>query len=137
MDVNEKTFGENSDQVARSLISLAIVPYAQQAYDKAEPNLLRAVRIDESLFGKDAVDTLIPLGSLCNLYEKWDKPDKAESCYRQTLAALDKEYGADSPLLLDTLTKEANVLRRLGRSEEAAHIEQRMQSTRASQTDPN
>jgi tetratricopeptide (TPR) repeat protein len=137
VEVNEKTFGENSDNVAKSLLSLAIVPYMQQAYDKTELYLLRAVRIDESLFGKDGLYTLVPLASLCNLYEKWDKPEKAEPCYRQTLAALDKHNGADSPIMLDTLTKEASVLRRLGRSEEAVQIEQRLQSTRASQTNAN
>jgi tetratricopeptide (TPR) repeat protein len=134
VEVNEMTFGENSDNVAKSLLSLAIVPYMQQAYDKTEVYLLRAVRIDESLFGKDGLYTLVPLASLCNLYEKWDKREKAEPCYRQTLTALDKHNGADSPIMLDTLTKEASVLRRLGRSEEAVQIEQRLQSTRASQT---
>jgi tetratricopeptide (TPR) repeat protein len=49
--VNEKAYGEDSDKVALSLIYLASVYIAQQDYAKAEPLLLRATRIDESLFG--------------------------------------------------------------------------------------
>jgi hypothetical protein len=104
--VNERAFGENNDNVAKSLLFLAILPSTQQACDKAEPYLLRAVSIDESLFGKDGDHTLVALASLGKLYEKWDKPNKAEPCYRQELVALDKQYGADSPVLLDTLTRE-------------------------------
>src|SRR5437879_7908471 len=89
-----------------------------QAYDKAETYLLRAVRIDESLFGKDGINMLGPLSSLCNLYDKWDKPDKAEPCDRQILAVVEKQYGANSPVLLPTLTSEAQALRRLGRRSE-------------------
>lgn len=51
--VHEKTFGEGSDKVADGLRLLATVYIAQGAYDKAEPYLLRAVRIDESFVEQD------------------------------------------------------------------------------------
>jgi tetratricopeptide (TPR) repeat protein len=130
VDVNQKTFGETSDKVADSLRIASNVYFAQEAYDKAEPLLLRAVRIDEGLFGQDGDDLAAPLGTLCDLYDKWGKPDKAEPCYRQLLALLGKQSGPDSPLLLTTLTGEAKALRGLGRSEEAAKVEQRMKSIR-------
>jgi hypothetical protein len=109
----------------------------QKAYDKAEPYLLRAVKIDESLFGRDAVDLLLPLSTLCGLYDGWGKPDKSEPCHRQTLAILEKQYGANSPVLVSTLTSEAKALQSLGRAEQAAEVEKRLDSIRASMTKPN
>jgi tetratricopeptide (TPR) repeat protein len=131
VDVNEKTFGESSDKVADSLRFVAHAYVAQQAYDKAEPYLLRAVHIDEALFGQNqAGNNAIALWELCDLYDKWNKPDKAASRYRQMLALLEKQYGKDSPVLLSTLSGEAKDLRQLGRTEDAANLERRIKSIR-------
>jgi len=128
--VNEKTYGEGSDQVALSLINMAAVSFVQEAYDKAEPMLLRAVHIDQALYGYDGSGMIPPLSVLCDLYDKWGKPDKSEPCRHQLLSALEKQYGPDSPVLLSTLTSEAQALRSLGRTEEAAKLEQRLNSIR-------
>ncbi len=132
IDVNEKTFGENSTEVAKGLLSLSMVPYAQDQYDKAEPYLLRSVHITESLVGNDGIDLNASLSSLCNLYPKWDKPDKLETCDRRLLAVLEKQFGPDSPVLVSTLTSDAQALRRLGRSADAAKVEKRSKSIQAS-----
>ena len=132
VDVNEKTFGEASDKVANSLRFMARVYVVQGEYDKAEPYLIRAVHINESLFGQNqSGESGIPLWELCDLYDKWNKPDKAEVRYREMLASLEKQFGADSPILLSTLTGEVRALHQLRREEEAAKLEQRMQSIRA------
>jgi hypothetical protein len=47
------------------------------------------------------------------------------------LKGLEKQYGKDSPVLLSTLTGEANALNKLGRGEEAAKISQRAESIRS------
>jgi len=44
---------------------------------------------------------------------------------------LEKQYGPDSPLLLQTLTGESKALRGLGRPEEAAKVEQRIKTISA------
>ena len=134
--VNEKAFGENSDKVALSLVYEASVYMVQQDYAKAEPLLLRATRIDESLFGAEGFGMNPVLSSLTDMYTRWDKPEKAEPRYRQLLAALQKQYGPDSPVLLSTLSNEAKTLRKLGRAEEAEKYEQRIQSIRAATGQP-
>ena len=136
VDINEKTSGEGSSSVADSLRALSNVYVEQKLYDKAEPYLLRAVHIDEALYGHDGWGLNLPLWSLCLLYDKWDKPDKAEPCYRQYLAVIEKQFGADSPVSLDVLTRDAQALRALGRSEEATQVEKRAQSIRAAMTGP-
>jgi len=137
VEVNQKTFGETSKQVADSLTILTRVYLMQKAYDKAEPYLLRAVKIDESLFGREAVVLLMPLGTLCSLYDNWEKPDRSEPCDRQLLTILEKQFGENSPQLVSTLASEAKALRSLGRTEEAAQVEKRLESIQAAMIKPN
>jgi hypothetical protein len=57
--------------------------------------------------------------------------DKAAPCQAHLLAILEKQYGPDNPILVSTLTGEAQALRKLGRNEEATKIEQRIKSLQA------
>jgi hypothetical protein len=76
------------------------------------------------------------LSSLTDLYNRWDKPEKAEPRYRQLLAAIEKQFGPNNPVLLSTLSNEAKTLRKLGRNEEAEKYEQRILSIRAAMGQP-
>ena len=131
VDINEKVFGEGSNKVAESLVQASSVYFVQQDYEKEEPYLLRAVRIDEALYGAENIGTLIPRSTLCALYDHWEKPDKAAACDQQLLTVLEKQYGVKSPVLVGTLGSEAKALRKLGRSQEADKIDERVASIRA------
>jgi tetratricopeptide (TPR) repeat protein len=131
VDVNEKTFGESSDRVANALVRATGVYFVQKDYAKAEPYLLRALHIDEALYPKDSLDLQIPLAALCGLYDRWNKPDKLDSCDRQYLGVIQKQYGASSPVLVPLLTSDAKALRSLGKETEAAQIDDRVASIRA------
>ena len=131
IDLNAKAFGESSDAVALNLSIASNVFILQKAYDKAESYLLRALRIDEALHGKDGWDINIPLGYLCNVYDQWGKPDKAAPCEQRDASLVEKQFGPNSPVLLQVLPNEAKALRALNRPKEAAKIDQRVQSIRA------
>jgi hypothetical protein len=117
--------------VAASLIGVAGVYFVQQDYAKAEPYVLRAVHIDESLYDHDGGDMLMPLSIVCTLYDKWGKADKLELYDRQLLAVLEKQFGPNSPQLATTLTSEAHALHSLRREKEAADVENRLASIRS------
>lgn len=131
VDLNEKVFGEGSNKVAESLVQATSVYFVQKDYAKAEPYLLRAVRIDESLYGADNIGMLIPRSTLCALYDRWEKADKAAACDQQLLVVLEKQYGAKSPVLVSTLVSEGKALRSLGRSQEADKVDERVAAIRA------
>jgi tetratricopeptide (TPR) repeat protein len=131
VDINEKSFGESSDRVAAALVQASVLYFAQKDYAKAEPYLLRALHIDEALYGKDSIGLQIPLAALCGLYDKWNKPDKLDSCDQQYLGVIQKQYGADSPVLVPLLTSDAKALRSLGKDSAAAQIDNRVASIRA------
>jgi hypothetical protein len=56
---------------------------------------------------------------------------KLEPCNSRLLAVTEKQYGADSTVLLSTLASEAQALRRLGRAEEAVKVEKHLQAIQA------
>jgi hypothetical protein len=64
------------------------------------------------------------------------KPELAEPRYRQLLALLEKQYGPDSPVLTGALAGESKMLQELGRTEEAAKVDQRLQAIRVATGQP-
>jgi hypothetical protein len=111
--------------------------FSQNDFAKAEPILLHAVKIDETLYGHDGSVAVINLTMLCSLYDRSARPDKAAPCYAHILAIGEKQYGPDNPILVVTLTSEANALGSLGRNEEAAKIEARIKSIQAAAMNHN
>lgn len=131
LDVNLKTYGENSPGVSRAFGMMALFHYAQKDFEKAEPYLLRATKIDEVVHRYDSVDALPNLTALCWVYEKWEKLEKFEPCNAHLLAILEKQYGSNSQVLAPTLASRAKALRTLGRTEEASILEQRVKTMQA------
>jgi tetratricopeptide (TPR) repeat protein len=130
VDLNEKQYGESSDRVANALVQATTPYFVQRDYEKAEPYLLRAVHIDQALFGKDSSSTLVPMSALCGLYDQWQKADKLAACDQQLIVILEKEYGASSPVLVQTLSGESGALRKIGRTQEADSVDQRVAQIR-------
>ena len=83
------------------------------------------------------MDLMPPLWSLCTLYSSWEKPGKAEPCYERALGILEKQFGANSPVLVSALAGESKALRDLGHVDQAAQVEKRAESIRAAMTNPN
>lgn len=75
----------------------ASVYMVQKDYTKAETYLVRALSIEESLFGRDGINIRMPLFNVCILYDEWGKPDKLELCDRQPLAVLEKTIRRKQP----------------------------------------
>jgi len=125
-EINVKNFGENSVRTAETLRALASVYEKQQVYDKAEPYLLRAVKASEVSVGPDDNMTLVAVWALCGMYDQWGKPDKAQPCWHRATGIMEKNEGMNSPALKDSLTSEANALRKLGRKDEALKLEERV-----------
>jgi hypothetical protein len=78
----------------------------------------------------ESMQFAVPLTALCNSH------DQSAACHGDLVAPGEKLFGASSPYLLRDLTAEVQALRQLGRSEEAAQLEQRTQTISA-QSSPN
>ncbi len=137
LGLNQKHYGENSIAVSESLRGLAHVYSMQQDFAKSESISLRVLHIYETMYGAEDDRMVIPLNELCYAYDQWGKPEKSESCHARLVALGEKKFGANSPYLVRDLTAEAEALRKLGRTDEAAKLERRTQSIQSAQTNPN
>jgi tetratricopeptide (TPR) repeat protein len=125
LDINLKIFGENSTRTSESLRAMAGLYMAQSDWSKAEPYLLRAVKGSEAAAGPDDNMVLVPLWGMCDLYDRWGKPQNSQPCWHRATELMEKQVGVNSPDLGTSLTNEANALRLLGRTSEADHLVQR------------
>ena len=127
LDINLKMNGDNDPRAVDSLRVMGGFYESQSDWPKAETYLLRAVK------GSEAVDpqvVLFSLWGLCDMYDRWGKPDKSQPCWHRATGILETQYGQESPRLVDSLNNEAHALRQLGRNGEAESIEARLAKIR-------
>ena len=100
--------GENNAETAEAIHLWAWLVQQNGALDKAEELWLRALAIDERLFGKDTLQTTRRLHLLANLYRDEGEYEKAVPLLQRALAIRERDLGPDH-------TETANVLFSLGR----------------------
>lgn len=127
LDINLKMSGDNNPRAVDGLRDMAGFYEAQSDWPKAETYLLRSVK------GAEVAEpelVLIPLWGLCDLYDRWGKPDQSQPCWHRATGIIETQFGHDSPRLSDSLSNEARALRQLGRKDEAESLEQRLTKIR-------
>jgi tetratricopeptide (TPR) repeat protein len=129
LDINTKMSGDNSLPAEESLRALAGLYMAEQDWPDAEIYLLRALKGTQAS-GPEV--ELIPLWGLCDMYDRWGKPEKSQPCWQRATGIMEVKLGHDSPQLSQPLTNEAQALRKLGRNHEAAALEERLTKIRLS-----
>jgi tetratricopeptide (TPR) repeat protein len=137
LDLDQKTYGENSAEAATAVGGLSRVYFLRQDFPKAESAMLRRIKIFENLYGDTDYRVAIPLNSLCAFYDHQEMSEKSASCHARMVSLEEKQFGAESPYLVNDLNAEAQALRKLGRSDDAAKLEQRTQALQAAQANPN
>lgn len=127
LNISLQMSGDNSPQAVESLRSVAGLYETENDWPKAEGYLVRAVK------GAEVAEpgmVIIPLWGLCDMYDRWGKPDQSQPCWHRATGILEMEFGHDSPRLSESLTNEAHALRQLGRKDEAQSIDERMAKIR-------
>ena len=139
--------GPEHPDVAASLNNLAVLYDNQGRYEEAEPLYQRALAVYEEALGPEHPNTSHGLNNLAALYYsqrryKEAEPrlnnlallyyhqghyEEAEPLYERALAILEKVLGPEHPHTAGSLTKYARLLRALGREDEAARLEARVQ----------
>jgi tetratricopeptide (TPR) repeat protein len=137
VDLTSRAYGESNDLVAMKLVGATTPFLVQKQFDKAEPYLLRAEHIDEATYGEDSSAVEYPLANLCRMYDQWNRPDRAESCYEHYVRVVEKEFGTNSPKIVPVLTAQAGVLRKLGRASDADAADTRATSLRSATMSSN
>ncbi len=126
LDLHEKFMGPGNTMVAMDLTRLGTMYEQRKAYDKAEPLLLRALTISDTL-SQGAANFIAEsyVVQVQNLYLTWENYDKAEPYARRILAMREREYGDDSKMALSELRTLTDILIKLGRTDEANSLSKR------------
>jgi serine/threonine protein kinase/tetratricopeptide (TPR) repeat protein len=126
LTIRENEMGSEYSKLSRVLNGLGHIYDKWAQYEKAEQYFLRALDICEKNPGADAyarADSLHNLGAL--YFRGLGENEKAEAYFKEALEFETEVYGAESKERKETLTEYAELLRMLGRSDEAKALESR------------
>jgi len=133
IEMEDKLLGPNDPRVMVNLNRLAAVYVSQGDYAHEEPIFLHALSLAESVSATEGAAGESYLVPLQNLYIAWGKFDKAEVYSRRVLAARERQYGANSPMIAGQLKTLSEVLTKEGKAGEAARIRERGEAVASSQ----
>ncbi|MGD8537776.1 MAG: serine/threonine-protein kinase [Candidatus Aminicenantes bacterium] len=126
--IREKEWGLKHPNLAEILNGLGHVLNKMHQYGRAEKHLLRALDICEKNPGSNPyalADSLHNLGAL--YFRGLGEKEKAEDYYKRALELEEEVYGKDSREIKETIGDYADLLRELGRADEAKTLESRGQ----------
>ncbi len=131
LKIYQAVHGENHADVAATLNNLGVLHRMYGQYAEAEPLLARALAIKEKLLGPEHADVALGAANLGQLWVVQGQPEKAEPFYRRALAIRQRALGPSHPEVAKTLEDLANVLRKLGRKDEAMALDIQAREIRA------
>ncbi len=129
--ISEKVRGPDHLEVANRLTNLAEVYRKQGKFDETEPLCQRALLIIRTTVGPEHPDMMYTLNSLAVLYYTQEKYIQAEPLYQQTLSLMEKILGPEHPDTARVLWWYAQVIKKLGREDEALELERRFNLIKA------
>lgn len=123
----EQTLGPQHHLVADPLNNLAILYLEQGQYEQAEKFFRHALSIRQQQLGAQHPETAESLHDFARFYEVQQQPEDALALYLQALAVREQQLGLQHPRTIDTRTHAVRLLRELGRTEEAAALEDQLE----------
>lgn len=134
----EKVMGVEHPNVAASLNNLAGLYENQGRYSDAESLYQRSLRIREKVLGAEHPDVAISLSNLAWLYYAQERFEMAENSSRRAVAIAEKSLGPCHLHTATMLENRANILKALGRRDEAQPLLDRVKRIRDGNcTNPN
>lgn len=122
--------GSPADDVAQRLTRLAEYCYEQGRLDEAELVFRHSLAMADSAFWPGHPLIVEALNFLAGWYVSKERFSEAEPLYARVTTVVERTLGADHPQLSMALRNHAQVLRQLGRTDEAASIEARAERLR-------
>ena len=130
LGIVERTLGKNHAERAEILVRAGQVCEALGSAKKAMVLLQQAVNIRHSVFGTEHPTFAVTLAELLRLE---DKPEQAAELYDFVVVSLERNLGADDPLLIPIFENYTKVLKAIGDEEKATIFETRAMVMRVEQ----
>jgi tetratricopeptide (TPR) repeat protein len=137
VEIEERKPSGADISLAMALDFLGSVYYNQKEYDRAEPLYQRALALAVQEQGSDAMVVAVELEHVGALYVAEGQYAKAEPYFRRNLEIGEKRFGKFAPGISGALYQLAHLMRKMGRSDEAAEFQQRRDAIQKAQTKPS
>jgi len=134
LTIREQVLGQGHPLVAQTLNHLAQLYSAQGKYAQAGPLLTRSEAIREQALGPEHPDVAFSLTDLALVNCAQGNYEQAESLLVRALTIREQALGPGNPHVVSTLKHYVALLRKMNREAEAAEVEARARSIRATST---
>ena len=125
LEIREKIFKPESEEIAKSLNSLAGLYLDRGIYTESEPLYIRALEIRERILKPDHPDVAKSLNNLASLYQNQGKYAESELLYKRALEIRDKKLRPDHPDIAVSLNNLATLYREQGQGDGAEPLYKR------------
>ncbi len=129
--IREKVRGPEHPEVAYCLTNLAELYQKQGKFDEIESLCQRALSIISASLGTEHPNMMYGLNNLAAFYKARGEYARAEPLYQQALAIMQKTLGPEHPDTARVLWWYADLLKKLGREDEASELERRFNLIKA------
>lgn len=119
LEIREKIFKPESQEIAKSLNSLAGLYLDMGKYDAAEPLYKSALDIRERILKPDHPDVATSLNNLASLYKAQGKNDDSEPLFKRSLEIYEKALGSTHPDFATSLNNLALLYHDQGKNEDS------------------
>jgi tetratricopeptide (TPR) repeat protein len=124
LSICEQQLGPDHPYTATSLNGLAGLYYAQGKHEQAESLHHRALSIREKHLGHEHPNTAQSLHCLAYLYQHQKDYEQSEPLYQRALTIFEQSLGSQHPHTQLVRKNHADLLRAMGRDEEAEQLEE-------------
>jgi tetratricopeptide (TPR) repeat protein/DNA-binding transcriptional regulator YiaG len=129
--IREKVRGPEHPEVAYCLTNLAELYQKQGKFDEIESLCQRALSIISASLGTEHPDMRYGLNNLAAFYKAKGEYARAEPLYQKALAIMQKTLGPEHPDTARVLWWYADLIKKLGREDEASELERRFNLIKA------
>ena len=121
--IQRSVWGEFFPESTRELNALAHLHMLKGEYSEAEDLYQQALEINRKYFAGDSHDVAEARFLMAKLYSAQQRFAAAETLFREALVIYEKWFGREHPLTRTVRREFVALLRRLGRSKEAGHLD--------------
>ena len=132
-----QTSGPRSMEMAKALTNLAIVQHRNEEYVPAQQNYLASIEIIEDIDDRLSSHLVNPLKGLGAAQLDGGRPDLAHGTFQRAVHITHVNDGPHNPYQLELLQSLAEVNLRLGETDDAKDLQDRMYMLNARQHDPD
>jgi serine/threonine protein kinase/Tfp pilus assembly protein PilF len=127
LSILEKSVDPDDGELAGFLSDLGHLYCVMEKYEEAEKQLLRGLQVYENIEipkSETKADILRYLGKV--YYRGFKEYEKAESCFSEAMKLYEEQIGLDSAAAHEAVREYADLLRKTGRQDQAADLEEKI-----------